>query len=75
MPREGDVSVNVPQSLIDRIEKVIEQDWAGYRSRDEFVRSAIRQRLEDVETRLAITQTKEGQRRAEHLGLYDENDE
>lgn len=49
VPREGHSNVNVPDELLDRVEKVVEESEGGYTSKAEFVRAAIRERLKRYE--------------------------
>ena len=41
--------VSLPEDLVRRIEKIIEKEKYGYQSIAEFVKDAIRRRLEELE--------------------------
>ena len=42
------VSVSIPRDLIERIDKIIKSGRYGYDSRPEFIKEAIRKRLEEI---------------------------
>ena len=42
------VSVSIPRDLIERIDRIIESGRYGYDSRPEFIKEAIRKRLEEI---------------------------
>ena len=49
------VSVSIPRDLIERIDKIIESFRYGYDSRPEFIKEAIRRRLEEIYREEAIS--------------------
>lgn len=49
------VSVSIPRDLIERIDKIIESCRYGYDSRPEFIKEAIRKRLEELYREEAIS--------------------
>jgi len=49
------VSVSIPRDLIERIDKIIESCRYGYDSRPEFIKEAIRKRLEEIYREEAIS--------------------
>jgi metal-responsive CopG/Arc/MetJ family transcriptional regulator len=42
------ISVSIPESLILEIDKLIATEKLGYESRPEFIKEAVRKRLEEV---------------------------
>jgi metal-responsive CopG/Arc/MetJ family transcriptional regulator len=42
------VSVSIPEELIREIDKVLEKSKFGYESRPEFIKEAVRRRLEEL---------------------------
>jgi len=42
-------STKIPIDLTKRIDKIIEEKHGGYKSRMEFIKDAIRRRLEQIE--------------------------
>jgi len=42
------ISVSIPRDLIERIDRIIESGRYGYGSRPEFIKEAIRKRLEEI---------------------------
>jgi metal-responsive CopG/Arc/MetJ family transcriptional regulator len=44
------VSVSLPEEIIEQIDRVIESRKHGYESRPEFIKDAVRRRLEDMKT-------------------------
>ena len=40
----------VPEEIIEQIDRVIESRKHGYESRPEFIKDAVRRRLEDMKT-------------------------
>lgn len=42
------VSVSIPEELIKEIDKVLEKSKFGYESRPEFIKEAVRRRLEEL---------------------------
>lgn len=49
VPREGHTNVSLPDELADRVDEIVENGDAGYQSRAEFVRAAVRERLKDYD--------------------------
>ena len=45
-------TVQLPEDLLDRVDKVVKQESLGYSSRAEFIKEAVRLRLEEVEKKL-----------------------
>lgn len=45
------VSVSIPIDMIEQIDKIVKSGKGGYRSRAEFIKDAVRRRLE--QTKLA----------------------
>lgn len=43
------VSVSIPEDLIKEIDKIVAKGKGGYESRPEFIKEAIRKRLEDLQ--------------------------
>jgi len=48
MPKTSYRSLRIPETLVARIEKVIENEELGYSSISEFVKDAVRRRLEEI---------------------------
>jgi metal-responsive CopG/Arc/MetJ family transcriptional regulator len=44
------ISVSIPESLIAEIDKILEKEKLGYESRPEFIKEAVRKRLEELKT-------------------------
>jgi metal-responsive CopG/Arc/MetJ family transcriptional regulator len=44
------ISVSIPESLIYEIDKILEKEKLGYESRPEFIKEAVRKRLEELKT-------------------------
>jgi metal-responsive CopG/Arc/MetJ family transcriptional regulator len=44
------ISVSIPESLIVEIDKILEKEKLGYQSRPEFIKEAVRKRLEELKT-------------------------
>jgi len=42
------VSVSIPEELIEEIDKILRSHKGGYESRPEFIKEAIRKRLEEM---------------------------
>jgi len=42
------VSVSIPAEVIEQIDRMIESRKHGYESRPEFIKDAVRRRLEDM---------------------------
>jgi len=42
------VSVSIPAEIISQIDKIIESKKHGYESRPEFIKDAVRRRLEEM---------------------------
>jgi metal-responsive CopG/Arc/MetJ family transcriptional regulator len=42
------VSVSIPEELIKEIDKLLEKSRLGYESRPEFIKEAVRRRLEEL---------------------------
>ena len=42
------ISVSIPASLIVEIDKILEKEKLGYESRPEFIKEAVRKRLEEL---------------------------
>ena len=42
------VSVSIPESLMQEIDKILEKEKLGYESRPEFIKEAVRKRLEEL---------------------------
>ncbi len=49
MPKTGYRSLRIPDDLVEKIEDVINKKDLGYASISEFVKDAVRRRLEDIE--------------------------
>lgn len=43
------MSVSIPKSIIERIDKVVESKGLGYKSRPEFIKDAVRRLFEHYE--------------------------
>ena len=43
--------ISLPRELVDRIEKLVKEGRYGYRTVTEFVKDAVRRRLEELEKR------------------------
>ena len=41
-------NVGLPQDLIDQIDKIVKTSKMGYKSRGEFVKEAVRKRIEEI---------------------------
>jgi metal-responsive CopG/Arc/MetJ family transcriptional regulator len=49
MPQaKGWKTIALPEELIQKIDKMVESQHHGYRSRNEFVTDAVRRRLEEL---------------------------
>jgi len=46
MPKKGWISISIPETLVQEVDTVIEAK--SYTSRAEFIKEAIRRRLEDL---------------------------
>jgi metal-responsive CopG/Arc/MetJ family transcriptional regulator len=44
--------VQLPKDLLDRVDEAVEHESLGYSSRAEFIKEAVRLRLEQVEKKL-----------------------
>ena len=44
------MSVSIPESLMQEIDKILEKEKLGYESRPEFIKEAVRKRLEELKT-------------------------
>jgi len=44
--------VQLPEDLLDRVDKIVGQESLGYSSRAEFVKEAVRLRLGELEKKL-----------------------
>jgi metal-responsive CopG/Arc/MetJ family transcriptional regulator len=44
------VSVSIPEDLIKEIDKIIGKGKGGYESRPEFIKEAVRKRLEELKS-------------------------
>ena len=42
------ISVSIPESLIQEIDKILAKEKLGYESRPEFIKEAVRKRLEEL---------------------------
>lgn len=42
------VSVSIPEELIKEIDKILASHKGGYESRPEFIKEAVRKRLEEI---------------------------
>jgi len=42
-------TVQLPEDLLDRVDKTVKQESLGYSSRAEFIKESVRLRLEQVE--------------------------
>lgn len=42
------MSVSIPEELIKEIDKLLEKSKFGYESRPEFIKEAVRKRLEEI---------------------------
>ena len=42
------ISVSIPESLVQEIDKILEKEKLGYESRPEFIKEAVRKRLEEL---------------------------
>lgn len=42
------LTLRLPRTLVDEIDKIVNQGLLGFRSRAEFVADAVRRRLEEV---------------------------
>jgi Arc/MetJ-type ribon-helix-helix transcriptional regulator len=49
MPKSGYRSVRIPDDMLTKMEDVINNNELGYASISEFVKDAVRRRLEDIE--------------------------
>ncbi|MEE8167888.1 MAG: ribbon-helix-helix domain-containing protein [Candidatus Hydrothermarchaeales archaeon] len=49
MPKTGYRSLRIPDDLVAKIEDVINKKKLGYSSISEFVKDAVRRRLEEIE--------------------------
>ena len=47
-------TVQLPEDLLERVDKVVGQGSIGYSSRAEFIKEAVRLRLEEVEKKLPL---------------------
>jgi len=45
-------TVQLPEALLDKVDEIVRVEELGYASRGEFIREAVRLRLEEVEKRL-----------------------
>lgn len=45
-------TVQLPEPLLDKVDEIIRIEELGYASRGEFIREAVRLRLEEVEKKL-----------------------
>ena len=45
-------TVQLPEHLLDRVDEVVKHEGLGYSSRAEFIKEAVRLRLEEVEKKL-----------------------
>lgn len=44
--------MQLPKDLLDRVDKVVKRESLGYSSRAEFIKEAVRLRLEEAEKKL-----------------------
>jgi len=42
------ISVSIPETLIQEIDKILAKEKLGYESRPEFIKEAVRKRLEEL---------------------------
>ncbi|MFH1590899.1 MAG: ribbon-helix-helix domain-containing protein [archaeon] len=49
MARKGYTTIALPNRLIEEIEKIIKQSKYGYISKPEFVKEAVREKLQKLE--------------------------
>ena len=42
------ISVSIPETLIQEIDKILQKEKLGYESRPEFIKEAVRKRLEEL---------------------------
>mgnify|MGYP000695747807 CR=1 FL=1 len=59
------VNVKIPKKLAEKIDKVIELGLEGYRSRGEFVTTAVREKLKEYKDKLSP--------RLEHFNVYEDH--
>lgn len=48
MAEKGWHTVTLPDSLMDEVQRILERDILGYRTKSEFIKEAIRQRILDL---------------------------
>ena len=48
MAQRGWQTITLPVSLLEEVQKVLDSDVLGYKSRSEFIKEAIRQRIIDL---------------------------
>lgn len=53
------MSVSIPKSIIEKIDKVVESKGLGYKSRPEFIKDAVRRLFEHYEIPFEVESNKE----------------
>ncbi len=48
MAEKGWHTVTLPDSLMDEVQRILDLDILGYRTKSEFIKEAIRQRILDL---------------------------
>ena len=48
MPRKGWTTIALPDELIKEVDRIIKSRVLGYRNRQEFVKDAVRRRIEEL---------------------------
>lgn len=48
MAEKGWHTITLPDSLLNEVQRVIERDVMGYKTKSEFIKEAIRQRIIDI---------------------------
>ncbi|MEM3828917.1 MAG: ribbon-helix-helix domain-containing protein [Conexivisphaerales archaeon] len=48
MPNKGWLTITLPEFILREVDKLVEADTLGYKSRSEFIKESIRQRIIDL---------------------------
>ncbi len=50
--KKGWKTIQLPQELLQRVDEIVEKSEIGYISRSEFIKEAVRLRVETIETQM-----------------------
>lgn len=48
MPHKGWQTITLPGSLLEEVKKIVDSDALGYKTKSEFIKESIRQRVIDL---------------------------